>query len=59
MRKKDNFWEKIYKKKNDNLVFFVERMCFNNFLNTCVKTLNGSYFLTEGVSFMKAQVSMS
>ena len=24
-------------------------MCFNNFLNMCVKTLNDSYFQTEGV----------
>ena len=24
-------------------------MCFNNFLNMCVKTLNDSYFQTDGV----------
>ena len=24
-------------------------MCFNNFLNMCAKTLNDSYFQTEGV----------
>ena len=26
-------------------------MCFNNFLNMCTKTLNDSYFQTEGVSY--------
>ena len=44
MRKNDNFLEK---KKKDNLVFFVERECFNNFLNICTETLNDNYFQTE------------
>ena len=37
-------------KKKDNLVFFCgERVCFNNFLNIYVKTLNDIYFQIEGV----------
>ena len=27
-------------------------MCFNNFLNICAKTLNDSYFQTDGVIYM-------
>ena len=27
----------------------MERVYFNNFLNMCIKTLNDSYFQTEGV----------
>ena len=42
--------KQLIRKKKDNLVFFVERVCVLIIFLICVKTLNDSYFQTEGVS---------
>ena len=51
MKKKDFLGEdkELTREKKDNFVFFVERICFNNFFNMCTKTLNHIYFQTEGI----------